>query len=253
MSKPTTPLDSELAKIFGNNTRISRAMRELFQQAGDLSPAAIEEALITGGNAGAAANQALDVIERLTQAVELIALMPRTVVTIPDTLADLAPRFEEDQTALKDSDIGVKVQAFSADLDIYAANPLTAGELTQLQNINVVTITNVQWAFLGTFDQGLATTSTVTFAQLTTSGKIIVDDTTDAVTTSDGSIQTDGGIAAKKNIISGGEMIVKPASSFGAALVLESPTTAFSSIVKFKHAGTFFGDIGLELRSQNSR
>ena len=104
MSRPVVPRDSDLAKIFGNNTRMFRAMRELFKQAGDLSPAEIEDALITGGNAGAAANQALAAIEQLTQAVELLALMPhdtdnirdddltpRQEFVIPDTLADLAP------------------------------------------------------------------------------------------------------------------------------------------------------------------
>ena len=149
MSKPTTPLDSELAKIFGNNTRIFRAMRELFKQAGDLSPIAIEEALIAAGNAGTAANQALDVIERLTQAVELIALMPRDIdikdddltprqeLVILDTLADLSPRFEQDPS-----------------LNTYAENPLTAEEREQLQNINSVTITNDQWGFVGASSEG---------------------------------------------------------------------------------------------------
>lgn len=92
MSKPVIPLDAELAKIFGNNTRIFRAMRELFKQAGDLSPAAIEEALITAGNAGTAANQALDTIERITQAIELIALMPRVIDNIAED--DLTPKIE---------------------------------------------------------------------------------------------------------------------------------------------------------------
>lgn len=103
MSKPTTPLDSELAKIFGNNTRIFRAMRELFKQAGDLSPAAIEEALIAAGTADSKAVQALDILERIANAVELSSLAPRKEdikqddltprqeFTIPDTLADLAP------------------------------------------------------------------------------------------------------------------------------------------------------------------
>lgn len=194
MSKPTTPLDSELAKIFGNNTRIFRAMRELFKQAGDLSPAAIEEALITGGNAGTAANQALSVIERLAQAIELIALMPHSVdrvendnlipvqdFAISDTLADLSPSFHANQDALIQEDIGDTVQAFSADLDTYAANPLTANELGELQNIDTVTITNPQWAFLGNFNQNLRTTDNVTFAKITMTGDLIMTQTGDGL------------------------------------------------------------------------
>jgi len=190
MSKPVTPLDSELAKIFGNNTRIFRAMRELFKQAGDLSPTAIEEALIAGSNAGTAANQALDVIERLTQAVELLALMPRDTdnirdddlaprqeFIIPETLADLSPRNEEDPTILKEADIGDTVQAFSAALDTYAANSLTSDELGELQNINSVTITNAQWAFVGAFNQGLTTTSDVTFDLITATDKVDIQST----------------------------------------------------------------------------
>jgi len=103
MSKPTTPLDGELAKIFGNNTRIFRAMRELFKQAGDLSPAAIEEALIAAGIADSKAIQALDILNRIANAVELFSLAPQKEdvkednltpmqeFVIPDTLADLAP------------------------------------------------------------------------------------------------------------------------------------------------------------------
>ena len=129
MSKPTTPLDSELAKIFGNNTRIFRAMRELFKQAGDLSPVAIEEALIAAGNADNKAVQALDILERIANAVELSSLAPqkedirdddltpRQEFVIPDTLADLAPRFEEDPNILRQSDIGKSVQAHSTNLD----------------------------------------------------------------------------------------------------------------------------------------
>ena len=112
MSKPTTPLDSELAGIFGNNTRIFRAMRELFKQAGDLSPAAIEEALIAAGTADNKAVQALDILNRIANSIELASLAPqkedikdddltpRQEFTIPDTLADLSPRLEADPTGL---------------------------------------------------------------------------------------------------------------------------------------------------------
>lgn len=45
---------------------------------------------------------------------------------------------------------------------------LTASELTQLQNINAVTISNAQWAYVGSLDQGLATTSAPTFVTINT-------------------------------------------------------------------------------------
>ncbi len=69
-------------------------------------------------------------------------------------------------------EIGADVQAFDSNLDVYSANPLTADELGELQNINSVTITNAQWAFLGNFNQGLTTTDNVTFASLTVNGNI---------------------------------------------------------------------------------
>jgi hypothetical protein len=45
--------------------------------------------------------------------------------------------------------IGTDIQAWSADLDTYAANPLTSAELNQLQAIDTVTISNTQWGYLG--------------------------------------------------------------------------------------------------------
>ncbi len=71
--------------------------------------------------------------------------------------------------------IGTDVQAWSADLDIYVANPLTAAELTQYQNMNSVTVSNAQWAFLGNMDQNVTTTSNVNFGTITTSANIAID------------------------------------------------------------------------------
>lgn len=98
MSKPTIPLDSELARIFGNNTRIFRAMRELFKQAGDLSPASIDEALIAAGMADNKAIQALDILDRIANAIELSSLAPQKEDIKDD---DLTPRQEE----VKDDDL----------------------------------------------------------------------------------------------------------------------------------------------------
>jgi len=169
MSKPTTPLDSELAKIFGNNTRIFRAMRELFKQSGDLSPVAIEEALIAAGNAGTAANQALDTIERLTQAIELLALMPRDVDIKDD---DLTP--VPQQETIKDDDL-IPRQEFVipdtlADLAPRLESLLTSVIIQQLQNIEDEAIANAQWTILAAMDQPVTTTSDVTFADTTMNG-----------------------------------------------------------------------------------
>ena len=60
--------------------------------------------------------------------------------------------------------IGTNVQAWDADLDTYAATPLTAAELGELQNIDTTTISAAQWGYLGGTDQALATTDDVVFA-----------------------------------------------------------------------------------------
>jgi len=129
----------------------------------------------------------VDDVSGLRDAIELIELIPTTENIPQDDLTpsvvekevqdDLAPRFEIDQDTLTAADIGNIVQAFSADLDIYAANPLTAEELGELQNINSVTITNAQWAFLGNFDQPLTTTSNVTFASGIFTDTVTITDT----------------------------------------------------------------------------
>lgn len=64
--------------------------------------------------------------------------------------------------------IGTNVQAWSADLDVYTANPLLTAELQQLQNIDTTTISAAQWGYLGSADQATATTDNVTFNNVTT-------------------------------------------------------------------------------------
>ena len=49
---------------------------------------------------------------------------------------------------------------------------LAAAEVTQLQNIDAVTISNTQWGYLGAMDQGVGTGDTVTFANLTVTGTL---------------------------------------------------------------------------------
>ncbi|MCK5168963.1 MAG: hypothetical protein KAQ75_03710, partial [Bacteroidales bacterium] len=52
-------------------------------------------------------------------------------------------------------------------LDNNGVSALTTAEVDQLENIDLVTITNAQWAYLGATDQVLATTDNVTFNQIT--------------------------------------------------------------------------------------
>jgi hypothetical protein len=52
---------------------------------------------------------------------------------------------------------------------------LTAAEVAQLQNIDLVTISNTQWGYLGSTDQSLSITDNVTFNDVTASNSIITD------------------------------------------------------------------------------
>ncbi|MBW2253167.1 MAG: tail fiber domain-containing protein [Deltaproteobacteria bacterium] len=71
-----------------------------------------------------------------------------------------------DHKVLSDQDIGVTVQAYSADLDTYSANPLTEAELGELQNIGATTISAAQWGYLGILNQSLTTGSSPLFNNL---------------------------------------------------------------------------------------
>ena len=62
-------------------------------------------------------------------------------------------------------------------------------------------------ATIGTIGCGAITsTGSSSMVQLTTSGRVIVDDTTDATSTTDGSLQTDGGLSVVKDAILGNDL-----------------------------------------------
>ena len=103
--------------------------------------------------------------------------------------------------------IGTDVQAWDADLDVYAANPLTSAELGELQNINSVTISNAQWVFLGDFNQALSTTSNVSFGTGTFSGILKTTDTTDATSATTGASQNAGGGSVEQSFYVGEDLV----------------------------------------------
>lgn len=65
---------------------------------------------------------------------------------------------------------GLDVSTLPANL-----SSLTSAEVTQLLNIDTTTINAGQWAWLGALDQALATTDSVTFANVSTSGTLSAD------------------------------------------------------------------------------
>lgn len=52
---------------------------------------------------------------------------------------------------------------------------LTEDELTQLQNIDSTTVSTTQWGYLGAMNQGVTTTSNVTFGTITGTGDMAID------------------------------------------------------------------------------
>lgn len=102
--------------------------------------------------------------------------------------------------------IGSNVQAWDADLDTYSANPLTAAELGELQNIGVSTVSATQWGYLGATDQGLTTTSNVAFGSVTGSGIVSTTDATASTSATTGSGIFAGGVGIAGTFFVGGNI-----------------------------------------------
>ena len=66
---------------------------------------------------------------------------------------------------------------------------LTSDEATQLSNIDSVTISNTQWGYLGSSNQGIATTNNVQFNNLVLSGDLTVQGTTTTLNTEELTIE----------------------------------------------------------------
>lgn len=193
MSNPVTPTDDLLAKLAQGDEYLLIALRDLFDQAGTITPIIIEETIIAVDNANTAANQANSSVNRLAAAIEAITLAPKDIIEsdngelLPVALSD---KPQDDLTPpstriaspddLTPPNVGEQIADDlspppSADLDVYIINGLTSDELQQLQNINDVTISNAQWVFLGDFNQALTTTSNVSFGTLALSGNFSIE------------------------------------------------------------------------------
>jgi len=93
---------------------------------------------------------------------------------------------------------GVDVAGLKTDVDGFpdALKNLTTDEIGQLENIGSSTISATQWGYLGSLNQGLATTDSVTFAGLTTGGNLMMS----AAQTSD-SIPSNGKVYSRGIVI----------------------------------------------------
>jgi len=89
-------------------------------------------------------------------------------------------------------------------------NALTAAEVDQLENINTTTISAAQWGYLGALDQGLTTTSDVTFNTVTATTSMSTDTfneyTLDAGVTIDTVLIKDGLVDGRDVSVDGGNL-----------------------------------------------
>ena len=108
--------------------------------------------------------------------------------------------------------------ASMSETDLEKLDDITNG--TAAANKAVVLDGSKNIATIGTIGCGAITsTGNSSFAQVTTSGRVIVDDTTDASSTTDGSLQTDGGLSVAKDVVAGNDVKLLSDSavlSFGA-------------------------------------
>lgn len=96
----------------------------------------------------------------------------------------------------------------SADMseaDLEQLDGITAGTAAASKALVLDASKNI--ATIGTVGCGAITsTGNSSFAQVTTSGRVIVDDATEATTTTDGSLQTDGGLSVAKSAVIGDDL-----------------------------------------------
>jgi len=101
-------------------------------------------------------------------------------------------------------------------------------------------------ATIGTIGCGAVTsTGNSSMAQLTTSGRVIVDDTTAATTATDGSLQTDGGLSVALDAVVGDDLILLSDSAvihFGASKDTTLTHVADSALLLNSSRALAFGD-----------
>ena len=95
--------------------------------------------------------------------------------------------------------------AAMSEADLEFLDGITAGTAAASKAVVLNGSKNI--ATIGTIGCGAITsTGNSGFAQVTTSGRVIVDDATDATSTTDGSLQTDGGLSVAKDCIFGNDV-----------------------------------------------
>ena len=95
--------------------------------------------------------------------------------------------------------------AAMSEADLEQLDGITAGTAAASKAVVLDGSKNI--ATIGTIGCGAITsTGNSSMAQLTTSGRIIVDDTTEATSTTDGSLQTDGGLSVAKDAVIGDDL-----------------------------------------------
>ncbi len=111
-------------------------------------------------------------------------------------------------------------------------NTITGDELSQLLNINSVTISNTQWGYLGAQDQGVATTDSVTFGSVTSSlqGDVVGNVTGNVTGDVTGNADTATALATGRNFSITGEVTASNVSFDGSGAVALSATIGHNVI-----------------------
>ena len=126
------------------------------------------------------------------------------------------------------ADIWVSATDFS-NIQPLIDNPITAAEAQQLQNIGSVTISNAQWGYLGSSDQGIATTDGPTFAgitltnDLTTSGLIDGRDVAADGTKLD-TVETNADVTDSANVAAAGAVMESDTTTALMSFVIDEDT-----------------------------
>jgi hypothetical protein len=137
-----------------------------------------------------------------------------------------------------DTSITVGANAFT-EAEVGELGGTTAGVAVAEKALIVDSAKNI--ATIGTIGCGAITsTGNSSMGQLTTASRIIIDDTTEATTTTDGSLQTDGGLSVAKDILGGNDLIMLSDSAvmhFGASKEITLTHIADTGL-NLKHTAT---------------